>query len=118
MEGSGFGTRYGSVQIMMDPEPELKNLWITQIWNLFTFKVFGLLFTVFGLIIQKSDTLSMGGDQSAMEPSWTMVSVIGYGNWDRIVFPANICSSRQGCGFAFISSASGSGSGSRSSILG
>jgi hypothetical protein len=35
-------------------------------------------------------TLSMGGDQSAMEPSWTMVSVMGYGNWDRIVFPANM----------------------------
>ncbi len=54
-------------------------------------KFFGFLLAVFGFILHtRWYTLSIGGDQSAMEPSWTMVSVMGYGNWDRIVFPAYI----------------------------
>ena len=40
------------------------------------------------LLRWKKCTLSRGGEQRAMEASWTMVMVIGKGNWERIVLPS------------------------------
>ncbi len=99
-------------KIMTDSDPGPKTYGSYGSWILVyvqRFYAFYLQLLVF-LFCTLGDTLSMGGDQSAMEPSWTMVSVMGYGNWDRIVFPANICSSR--CKTEMI--CFGSDSGSRS----